>query len=363
MTPTSVTASPAPAPGAPRAAHAPGQARKGASQGVDFAALLGIAVGFEAGELPADAPVAEAPAEAAQPLPVPDAAALEAEASTPPPATPESLFDPAAMNAAAVAPPATPSAPASLLEATVAPAPGPEPSLPVAAPIDPRAAKAQPATPSEHASPTALEATARDGTPPRLGVLEDPRPARDHPGDTPTPVPVPALKSGEPVVVTVPVQHALQGNLHAVPVAREAVAVPVGQPGFAEAAADRVAFIARQGIERAELQVTPPDLGPVSVKITIDNQVADVVMVAASAETRSALEQSLPDLASRLAESGLTLGQAHVGDGNGRAPAWAQDAPRFPGEPGGGTEGTGAPDDAKASAVRIVKVGLVDDFA
>lgn len=354
------TALPVPAAGAPRAAasHAAGASARKAAPAVDFAALLGVAVGFEAGEPPAEAlplveDVDEVLALAQDPL-EPEQAPTAA-----PPATPEALFDPNAFNAAALAlapakapaPPAGEPATDALLDA-----PGPK-----GKPIDGTDGKTE-APAAGKAAPEALAAPAADAAP-RKGLLGDPGPKPERPAETPAPVPVPALKTGEPVAVAVPVPQPFHAALAATPMAQQAVAVPVGHPDFADAAADRVAFIARQGLERAELQVTPPDLGPVTVKISIDNRVADVVMVAASPETRSALEQSLPELASRLAENGLTLGQAHVGDGHGRAPEWAQDsAPRYAGADNVGDPG-GSVDVAQSRIERVVKVGLVDDFA
>jgi flagellar hook-length control protein FliK len=53
---------------------------------------------------------------------------------------------------------------------------------------------------------------------------------------------------------------------------------------------------------------------------------ASLTIVAASAETRSALEQSLPQLRDLLAGQGITLGQASVHDGSAQrdapSPAW-----------------------------------------
>jgi flagellar hook-length control protein FliK len=138
-----------------------------------------------------------------------------------------------------------------------------------------------------------------------------------------------------------------------------AIAPPVSSPAFAEAAAERVTWLVTQGIERAEIAVTPPDLGPIEATIRIENGEATIQIVAASAETRSALEQSLPRLAERLAENGLTLAGATVtADGGAR---------REPGAPGPRhrreRDAVAAVGDTLPARALPARVGLVDDFA
>jgi flagellar hook-length control protein FliK len=120
-----------------------------------------------------------------------------------------------------------------------------------------------------------------------------------------------------------------------------------------------VTWLVTQGIEHAEIAVTPPELGPIEATIRIENGEATLQIVAASAETRSALEQSLPRLAERLAESGITLAGATVtADGGAR---------RDPGAPGprNRRERDAAPAAGEALLARVLpaRLGLVDDFA
>ena len=62
-------------------------------------------------------------------------------------------------------------------------------------------------------------------------------------------------------------------------------------------------------------RVTPPELGPVEVRIDLSNGEASFAIVATQPATRDALEQALPLLRDLLAAQGLTLGQASVHDG------------------------------------------------
>jgi flagellar hook-length control protein FliK len=85
------------------------------------------------------------------------------------------------------------------------------------------------------------------------------------------------------------------------------IASPPQSAAFAPEVATRVSLMAVDGVQHAELQLNPADMGPVAVQIVVDGALAQVSFHAAHAETRQALEQSLPDLAAALQGQGLTL--------------------------------------------------------
>ncbi|WP_157281730.1 flagellar hook-length control protein FliK [Pelomonas sp. Root1237] len=85
------------------------------------------------------------------------------------------------------------------------------------------------------------------------------------------------------------------------------VQAAVHSNAFAPELGARVSLLAVDGVQQAELQLNPADMGPVAVQIVIDGSQAQVSFHAAQAETRQALEQSLPDLAAALQSQGLTL--------------------------------------------------------
>jgi flagellar hook-length control protein FliK len=65
--------------------------------------------------------------------------------------------------------------------------------------------------------------------------------------------------------------------------------------------------LVRNGIEHAQLQLRPADLGPIEVRIRVDGHEAQVDFSAAHAATRQALQDAVPALAGALRDSGLTL--------------------------------------------------------
>jgi flagellar hook-length control protein FliK len=85
------------------------------------------------------------------------------------------------------------------------------------------------------------------------------------------------------------------------------IEAPVGSAAFAAEAGYRIAVLVQGGVERAELQLNPVDMGPVTVQIAIDGLTAQVQLQAVQADTRQALEAAMPQLASQLSDAGLTL--------------------------------------------------------
>jgi len=76
----------------------------------------------------------------------------------------------------------------------------------------------------------------------------------------------------------------------------------------------RVVWMAREGVQQAELKLNPSNLGPVEVKLHMKNDQAHVTFVAHHAATRDALEQALPRLRESFQENGMNLADAGVSD-------------------------------------------------
>jgi len=76
----------------------------------------------------------------------------------------------------------------------------------------------------------------------------------------------------------------------------------------------RVVWMAREGVQQAELRLNPANLGPVEVKLHMNNDQANVTFVAQNAATRDALEQALPRLRESFQENGMDLANADVSD-------------------------------------------------
>ena len=82
---------------------------------------------------------------------------------------------------------------------------------------------------------------------------------------------------------------------------------PLDAPDFSHALGLQVSMLAKGGIQQAELQLNPADMGPVSVQIVMDGTRAQVDFGADLAATRHAIEAGMPALASALRDAGFTL--------------------------------------------------------
>jgi flagellar hook-length control protein FliK len=90
------------------------------------------------------------------------------------------------------------------------------------------------------------------------------------------------------------------------------LAVPVSSGNWPHAVAAQVHWFVSNGVQSATLRLSPEHLGPVEVHIDVQSSQVNVNFSAAHAETRAALEQTVPRLRELFASGGLTLGQANV---------------------------------------------------
>lgn len=85
------------------------------------------------------------------------------------------------------------------------------------------------------------------------------------------------------------------------------LSAPPGSPDFASQLGTAVSVFVRQGVQHARLELNPAEMGPLTLQIRLDGDRAQIHMAAEHGQTRQALEQSMPQLASSLREAGLTL--------------------------------------------------------
>lgn len=134
----------------------------------------------------------------------------------------------------------------------------------------------------------------------------------------------------------------------------------VGQPNWGQAVGQRVMWLTQQNITEAQLRLDPPDLGPIKVKISVQNDQAQVVFTSHSASVREALDQSLQRLRELFAEQGLDLVNVDVSDHQQQQENEEQASSSGTSQGQGG----GEPDAAEASQwVMEGQLTLVDHYA
>jgi flagellar hook-length control protein FliK len=151
--------------------------------------------------------------------------------------------------------------------------------------------------------------------------------------------------------------------------------MPPTSPAFAPALGRQIEVWMKDGIQHAEVQLNPLDLGPIRVRIAIEGDTTRVQMAADVAATRDALQQAMPQLADALGQVGLSLGGSGVSDqpasrqsgGEDTFAAFADDARRAASAAAGRAGGGG---DAVADATALAgpqrstgRRGLLDAYA
>jgi len=141
---------------------------------------------------------------------------------------------------------------------------------------------------------------------------------------------------------------------------------PVTDPAWGAAIGERLVWMARGDQQMAELKVTPPNLGPLEVRLNINHDQASVSFVSNHALVRDAIEAAIPRLREMLAEQSLNLVQAEVGSGRERDAGAAGEGGRDAQQGPGSGEGESAGGEASGSA-RVLETragaGLLDLFA
>lgn len=139
---------------------------------------------------------------------------------------------------------------------------------------------------------------------------------------------------------------------------------PVGSRAWAEAMSQHSVRMASQGVTQAQVHVHPRDLGPISIQVHMDDQQAVQVHFGANhAQARDALDQAMPQLRQAFADSGLSLGQASVGNGDASSGQFSRQRGTAGVRPGDETEADDVPVDDVAKAPRSRHDGVLDLFA
>jgi flagellar hook-length control protein FliK len=181
------------------------------------------------------------------------------------------------------------------------------------------------------ATPAAPQATAMAELPAATLSVEAKLPApaieaaaTPAPTSAATPAPTPAAAPAPTPAAAPHVPAAPAGEAPAL----SRIDTPVGARGWDAEVGQKVVWMVNRMESRAELSLTPPQLGRVEVTITVSGEQTSATFVAASPAAREALEQALPRLREILAEAGISLGQASVNaesarDGREETPAQA----------------------------------------
>jgi flagellar hook-length control protein FliK len=117
----------------------------------------------------------------------------------------------------------------------------------------------------------------------------------------------------------------------------------LGSPSWSAEIGQKVVWMVGAADHTATLTLNPPDLGPLKVVVHVHNNSVNTAFISNNAEVRQVLSSGLESLRQSMAQSGINLGQTHVGSGNEQSQAalWQQQfssssSGSFSGQRGGG---------------------------
>lgn len=94
--------------------------------------------------------------------------------------------------------------------------------------------------------------------------------------------------------------------------AGQGIASPVQSQAWSQGLTEQVSWMVRGNIQSAEIKLNPANLGPLEVKLSIEDDVARLSFVSSHAPVREALDAAMPRLKEMLEQQGISLGDVDV---------------------------------------------------
>lgn len=141
----------------------------------------------------------------------------------------------------------------------------------------------------------------------------------------------------------------------------QALGATVGQNAWGESIAQRVSLMAGLKVSSAQIQLDPPELGAMTVKVSVNGDQASVSFHSPHAVVRDALELSFPRLQEMMGQQGMQLVDAQVSDNSSAGQGSGE---RTSGRTGQ-SQGESVDEAAGSASSQIVQVatGLIDFYA
>lgn len=89
---------------------------------------------------------------------------------------------------------------------------------------------------------------------------------------------------------------------------------PLTNRSWGEDLGQKIVWMVTREMQTAELHLNPPLLGPLDIVLSVSGDQASALFASPHSSVRLAVEQALPKLREMLADNGITLGNATVGD-------------------------------------------------
>jgi len=90
------------------------------------------------------------------------------------------------------------------------------------------------------------------------------------------------------------------------------ISTPLQNPNWSQQMTQQISYMVKGGFQQAEIKLNPAHLGPMEIKLTINDDQASVSFVAQHAQVRDVIDSAMPRLKEMLEQQGLNLSDANV---------------------------------------------------
>ncbi len=87
----------------------------------------------------------------------------------------------------------------------------------------------------------------------------------------------------------------------------------LNHPQWSDEFSQKIVWSAHEKIQNAEITISPPELGPISIKLELHGQELSASFASHTHEVRQAIEDAMPKLRNMLESTGISLGDTQVG--------------------------------------------------
>jgi len=111
-----------------------------------------------------------------------------------------------------------------------------------------------------------------------------------------------------------PANQPAAGVTGSAPTGSATLHAPLASPEWRQGLSQQLIGLHQRGEQQIELHLNPAELGPLSISLKLGELGAQAHFLSAHPQVRHAIEQAIPQLREALAEQGINLGEASVGE-------------------------------------------------
>ncbi len=142
------------------------------------------------------------------------------------------------------------------------------------------------------------------------------------------------------------------------------IEVPVNQPSWGEAVGNRLMMMVNGKMQSANIHLNPAELGPIEIKVKVNQEQATVHFISNNSVVRDAIEEAFPRLKEMFMQNGLSLSDANVSQQS------SQQGNQYTNQENNSLSGIGEESLETINATQtennnrqVTAIGFVDDYA